>query len=471
MTRRRLLLVALLAAVTCAGGLTPVAASSTATATTVGFTFVPPVISIAPGDSLQLTNSDLVPHNLHSAPDGSLFHSPDVAPGTTAPVADVESLPAGQYPFYCTIHPWMQGVLDVGTLPGLPTLPPVVLPDTGALPVGGAVVTPTSLVAHDGSMYVASYATGVVSQMSILPGGLLGPPTPYASGFTNPLGITFDPADGTLFVADSHPSATPGRTTDGRVWAVDPGGATKAVVIDGLPNGRHNTNGMEVHGARLFIANGNSTDNGGPDSPGGPGDVPDRSGALLSVPVDARGLTSVSPEVVVEATGMRNVYDVAFRPGTDEAWMTMNGPDTFDPFGEDLLLKADVAGAAPDFGFPGCIYGRDGQGAVTAIDNDQIDRSCGTHQTPEQLLGLHVSADGLVFHGGYIYIAEFGNFFGNEVVGHRVVRVPVGSDGVSGPPQDVIVGAAPLDVTATDDGVYIADFATGQITLLRTSLL
>jgi len=35
----------------------------------------------------------------------------------------------------------------------------------------------------------------------------------------------------------------------------------------------------------------------------------------------------------------------------------------------------------------------------------------------------------------------------------------------------VIVGAAPLDVTATADGVYVADFATGQIILIGAPLL
>ena len=32
----------------------------------------------------------------------------------------------------------------------------------------------------------------------------------------------------------------------------------------------------------------------------------------------------------------------------------MNGPDMFDPYGEDLLLKTDVTQPAPDFGFPEC---------------------------------------------------------------------------------------------------------------------
>ncbi|MFZ6005004.1 MAG: cupredoxin domain-containing protein [Actinomycetota bacterium] len=458
----RAIAVSLVAVVAALAGalLVPARAANTATVTTVALTFAPPALSIAQGDNLQLENADVVPHNLRSV-DPALFRSDDVPPGATGEVDGVSELEPGQYEFLCTLHPWMRGVLDVGTAP-TPPLPPVPAPGFSALPVGGTVVTPTSLTTFGDSLYVASYATGVVSELPILEGGLLGPPTPYASGFTNPLGIAFAP-DGTLFVADSHASTTPGRSVDGRVWAVDPAGE-KEIAVDGLPNGRHNTNGMAVHEGRLYITNGNSTDNGNPDSPGGPAEVPGLSGALLSIGVEERGLTSAG--VRVEATGMRNIYDVEFRDGTHEAWMTMNGPDTMDPYGEDLLLKADVETEVPDFGFPACIYG---PGGVTDwTHNFQIGATCpGTQKLPEQLLGLHVSADGLALDvdGEFLYIAEFGNFFGDEVVGHKVVRVPV-DGGVSGPPQDVLIGAAPLDVTATGDGIYVADFATGQIILI-----
>ena len=438
---------------------TPGRAASTTTVTTAAFTFVPPVVSIVTGDHVQLANPDIAPHDVTSDAPG-LFQSATVAPNAApAPVVGVEALAPGTYPFHCSLHPFMKGMLNVTETSVVPPLPVPVVQGVGVAP------TPTSITTYDGSLYVASYGTGSVSQLQILPGGLLGPAQPYASGFTNPLGIEFDDATGVLYVADSH--AASGATV-GRVWAVEPGGAAMTQVIDGLPNGRHNTNGMAVHNGRLFIANGNATDNGNPDSPGGPAEVPNRSGALLSVPVGARGLTSDSADVTVEATGMRNIYDVVFRDGTDEAWIPMNGPDAFDPYGEDLLLKADTAGPPPDFGFPACIYG---PGGVTDWkQNTEVTAQCtGAQKLPEQLLGLHVSADGLTFDvdSKYLYIALFGNFFGNEVVGHKVVRVPVDAQGVTGAPQDVVVGGAPLDVTATADGVYVADFATGQITLIK----
>jgi plastocyanin/glucose/arabinose dehydrogenase len=436
----------------------PGRAESTTTVTTVAFTFVPPVVSIAPGDHVQLTNADIAPHDVTSDTPGQ-FQSATVQPGgAPAAVTGVEALAPGTYAFHCSFHPFMHGTLNVGAA----SAPPLPVPVVQGV---GVAATPTSITTYNGSLYVASYGTGSVSQLPILPGGLLGPAQPYASGFTNPLGIEFDDETGVLYVADSHAT---GAATVGRVWAVDPGGTGMTEVIDGLPNGRHNTNGMAVHNGRLFIANGSATDNGNPDSTGAQAEVPNRTGTLLSVPKGARGLTSDSPDVTVAATGMRNIYDVVFRDGTDEAWIPMNGPDTFDPYGEDLLLKADTAGTPADFGFPECIYGPGGVNDWT--QNTAVTDQCtGVQRPPEQLLGLHVSADGLTFdvNSDYLYIALFGNFFGNEVVGHKVVRVPVDANGVAGAPQDVIVGGAPLDVTATGDGIYVADFATGQITLIK----
>jgi glucose/arabinose dehydrogenase len=226
---------------------------------------------------------------------------------------------------------------------------------------------------------------------------------------------------------------------------------------------------MAVKDGRLYITNGNSTDDG---VAGGEPEVPPYSGSLLSVPLDSRGLTPI--DSTVEATGMRNVYDVAFRPGTNEAWMTMNGPDALEPFGEDLLMKADVTSDAPDFGFPSCVH-RAGPGGPTdpqAGDNTAFPGTCGAHTAPEVTLGLHVSADGLAFGpadsfwDGDVFIAEFGNFFGAPA-GRKIVRVPIDTNGVAGAPQDVFVGAGPLDVAFGPDGLYVADFAASQITLVR----
>lgn len=334
-----------------------------------------------------------------------------------------------------------------------------------------AVPTPTSIHATDTHVYVTSLALGAVLRSAILPGGALGPPEPVASGFTSPLGVVVGD-DGTVFVSDSRDGGTEyGGRTVGRVQAVDPDTGAVEVVVDGLPNGRHNTNNLAIHDGRLYITNGNSTDDG---VSGGDPELP-LSGTLLSVPLPTRDLVIRADgrplrELRVEATGMRNLYDVAFRPGTDEAWIPTNGPDELDPFGEDTLVKVpDVGRGAPDFGFPNCLYDADGDIADNPATGD-----CGRHTPPEQLLGLHVSADGLAFGPddgfwrGDLFIAEFGNLSGDEVVGHRVVRVPIDADGNSSPPEAFVLGVTPLDLTFGAAGLYVADFGAGSITLYPT---
>lgn len=481
---RRLLVLALLAA--SAVQLRPAVAADDQVVTTVGTAYVPPVVVVSEGQGLDLENPDLLPHDVRARDRGAdgqpLFQSAIAGPlGGTADVVGVEALDPGSYAFFCTIHPWMHGVLSVTAADG-PGPPPLPTPNgpAGALAVAAVVPTPTSVTVHDGSLYAASYATGTVYELPILEGGLLGPAAAYATGVNLPLGIVFDDA-GWLYVADSHPSARPDRSTAGRVWAIPPGGgdtsAIGEVVVDELPNGRHNTNGMAVRGGRLYITNGNSTDDGvdvnQPEEP--------LSGTLLSAALDARGLVVGEPDdplpagLVVEATGMRNVYDVAFRPGTDEAWVPTNGPDMQDPWGEDLLHRAEVTGPAPDFGFPGCLYMAGPGGPTDPIWQQNANPEAPVcdpgHTPPEVTLGLHVSADGLAFGseeewGGDLYIAEFGNFFGVAeigIVGHKIVRVPIDGDGNTGAPVDFLPGVTPLDLVfgPSGTGMYVADFAAG----------
>ena len=447
------------------------ASAAQSVVTTAGFQYVPPTVVVDRGGTLAYTNADIAAHNVvadDEGPDGQpLFSSGAPQSATTGPrdVAGVSDLAPGDYGFFCTLHPSMHGTLKVleesVTTPGVPETP-----DVAVAAPGGTVPTPSAISVDGDSLLAASYGTGTIFRLPILEAGVLGSPTTVAQDFSSPLGVAAAP-DGTVFVADSHASATPGRTTAGRVTAVAPDG-TKSIVVDELPNGRHNTNNLVVRAGRLYITNGNSTDDG---VNGGDPEQP-LSGTLLSVPVDARGLNASSPELRVEARGMRNIYDVAFRPGSDEAWIPMNGPDTFDPWGEDVLNVADVGDSSvEDFGFPGCLYAAPPNEPFVkqnpaVASTDVCD---GTEKPPEQLLGLHVSANGLDFGpdegiwNGDLFVARFGNFFGDGIVGHDVVRVPIDADGNAGAPQTFLPGVTPLDVSfgPPGTGLYVADLATG----------
>ncbi len=464
MTRAARAVVALALAASVAAPLFPAAAATT-TVVTAGLQFIPSQISIAQGDGVTMLNLDMAPHNLISRQTRKgalLFGSATVGAGQQAVVRGVEKLALGAYPFYCSVHPMMLGTLAVRA-PGSAAV--------AAVPTGATVATPTSVTSYGDALYVVGYAAGTVSRVPVLPGGALGPATPWATGFTNPLGIAFGP-DGTAFVSDSHSGE--GTTTLGRVRAMPPGGGAAGtvgkVVLDDLPNGRHNTNGLAVLGDRLYIANGNSTDDG---VSGGPAEQP-LSGTILSVLIGARGLSAArrTPSLVVEAVGLRNPYDIAFRPGTSELWVTSNGPDALDPFGEDLLHRFDVRRPTVDFGFPACVYAAvDSESRVG--QNPAIDTPCSPrHVPPEALLGLHTSANGMAFApttGGWVgelLVVQYGSN-GLPPAGHAIVRVPI-TNGRAGVPERVAVVPAPLDVTTgpPGTGLYVADFATGQISLL-----
>ena len=482
--RRSPVLSALLGALALVSAMVAVAGPAAAApnvVTAANLTYAPAELTIRAGDTLTFVNPDRAPHDVVSEASGGdgkpLFRSAViyvVAGTASAPVNGVDQLAPGSYGYFCSIHNQMRGRLTVEPAPAVPPVPDPALPT-----VVGSVPTAASIAVHNGALYVASNSQGTVVRLPILPGGLLGQPTDHVTGLGGPLGIVFGP-DGTLFVADSHASTRPGRSTDGRVRAIPPGGGAAGtvgqIVVDLLPNGRHNTNGLAVNDGRLYIANGNSTDDG---VAGGDPEEP-LSGTLLSVKLDARGLTPADvvpptpdeePKLIVEATGMRNLFDVAFRPGTSEAWIPTNGLDAQDPFGEDLLHRAYVNGGAPHFGFPECVYKRGADGRPEVGQNTAVTTPCGAHTPPEALLGLHSSADGLAFGpaGGFwdgdLFIARFGNFFGAPN-GRDVLRVPIDANGNAGEPVPIFVSSTPLDVTFGPDGLYVADYG-GTITLLR----
>lgn len=344
-----------------------------------------------------------------------------------------------------------------------------------------------------------------------------------ASGFNQPLGLAFDPADGALYVSDSHPGAESGRT-DGVVYRVDVADGSRTAVVDGLPNGRHNTNHLRFGpDDRLHLANGNPNDDG---VEGGPADVLPYSGAILSVNAtevaassavlhweDADGEDIPPDEIAthprnddfndkvdVLAFGFRNVFGVAFGPdGT--AYTATNGAD--EPSSQDALYKI---APGTDYGFPFCFNG--GLPGATGDDVTKLpnpvhfpDHDCSPHPPADALLGWHVCATGLDFPTGGIwsfpgdfrrsvYVGECGAFFVEDLVaksleqgpsthntGHKVARVELDCDGDPVEVHDFVTGLAlPTDVLFGPDGaMYIAELGdfvvTGQGAVHRVASL
>ena len=378
------------------------------------------------------------------------------------------------------------------------TLPP-------SVPVGFVItpaavsLTATSLAfTPSGDALYVTTLLGRVLRFPVVAGLIAGPPSTFLTGLNQPLGVLA--TDDTVFIADSVPGTPRALGIVLRARDGDGDGAAESVetVISGLPNGRHNTNGM-AFGAdgMLYITNGNSTDSGF-GAEGGEPEVRPYSGSVVRVDPAATDLTP-APEMVV-ATGFRNIYDIAFfpdghpaaTPGTMKAAVPMNGPDgqTYGnvtrPAGEDTLNIFDAAtGSVEHFGFPWCLYDR-ANGGLAGFTQDASEGSCDplpaeassglpapvVQAFPDALFGLHVSADGLAFNpntsfpAAYdhdLFVADFGNFFGTVPVGHKVVRVRFDSSGAVTAVEDFLTGILPLDLTFAPDGaLWIAD-TTGII--------
>ena len=77
--------------------------------------FLPATVTIAPGDTVEFVNNDNAAHTStagspQDCPSG-VWDSSLVMMGTsfTTPALD-----AGEYPYFCMVHPWMQGIVIVG---------------------------------------------------------------------------------------------------------------------------------------------------------------------------------------------------------------------------------------------------------------------------------------------------------------------------------------------------------------------
>lgn len=334
----------------------------------------------------------------------------------------------------------------------------------------------------------------------------------FVSEFSQPLGLAFD-TDGVLYVADSHPGTESGRT-DGRVTRVVNG--LKTVVIDGLPNGRHNTNHLRFGpDGLLYITNGNPNDSGCPNGNcvGGDPDVFPYSGAVLFADakkvsadpavlrwVDRNGSPLEPDEVAlprhnhdfrrkvrVFASGFRNIFGIAFAPPglpyAGDGYTAMNGAD--DPSSQDALFRITPG---VDYRFPFCynVGPAGGTGADVTVSPNPLfpDADCSQAPPATALLGWHVCATGLDFptpglssfpdqFRSSVYVAECTPFFVDDLAeqsaqdpqnashntGHKVARVELDSNGEAIAVSDFVTGLVlATDVVFGPDGaMYIAD--------------
>jgi plastocyanin len=70
--------------------------------------FSPPVLGVRVGDMIEWKNADPFPHNATAR--GGSFRSGDIGPGQSW---RYRASRKGRFPYSCTLHPGMEGVLTV----------------------------------------------------------------------------------------------------------------------------------------------------------------------------------------------------------------------------------------------------------------------------------------------------------------------------------------------------------------------
>jgi putative membrane-bound dehydrogenase-like protein len=247
-------------------------------------------------------------------------------------------------------------------------------------------------------------------------------------------GIALAP-DGALYVSHT------GRVTAARDLNGDGEAEDVREIVSGLPNGRHQNNGLAFGpDGKLYMTNGSTCNDCQEADP--------RSAAILRLNPDGTGLG-------VFARGLRNPYDLTFTPD-GRLWATDNGSDppcnTIDEL--DLIVEGG------DYGWPyspGCDAFAKGMPPVAG-------------------LGFNTSSDGLVYYDagafpaeyrGSFFVAQFGANSGDPSIGKRVVRVTVQqtAEGPRGEVTDFALGLDnPLDVAVDRDGsLLVADFGSGKV--------
>jgi glucose/arabinose dehydrogenase len=292
----------------------------------------------------------------------------------------------------------------------------------------------------------------------------------YAQGLSEPTAMSFGP-DGRLYVAEATGAVVAiGRagiqsvagvagtplgltwhagklyvSSTGQVETLTPARNYRSfsarVIIRGLPTGRHQNDGMAFGGGWMYIGIGSTCNACAESDP--------RSATIMRFHTNGSGGQ-------IYARGLRNPYDLAFRPGTSQLYATDNGRDDFDDEVPDELNRIVRGG---NYGWPNCWGNGGGSGCRGTI-------------APVALLEPHASADGLAFYAGRTFparyrgdafIAEFGQTVGGGYHGHKVVAVHFagGRTAVS----DFATGLVnPLAVAVAGNGsLLVADYGTGII--------
>src|SRR5262245_32217441 len=197
-----------------------------------------------------------------------------------------------------------------------------------------------------------------------------------ARGLRTPLGLAW--RDSTLYVSEQ-----------GRLSRFDLRGAAlngRRVVVRGLPFGRHQQDNVVLGpDDRLYLGSGSTCDACRERSP--------RSATVLSMNPDGSDLRTV-------ASGLRYPYGLAFRPGTDRLYASVNGQDELgtatNPEPAEMVVLVQEGAF---YGWPRCWL---------SYRQRTLAGRCRGVTPPVAYLEPHSSADGIAFWRGNLYVALWG---------------------------------------------------------------
>jgi glucose/arabinose dehydrogenase len=214
------------------------------------------------------------------------------------------------------------------------------------------------------------------------------------------------------------------------------------VVVSGLPFGEHQQDNVVLGpDGRLYLGSGSTCDVCLEKDP--------RSATILSVKPDGSDLKIV-------AHGLRNPYGLAFKPGTDKLYASVNGQDKLgtkanpEPAEEVVLVKRGAF-----YGWPRC---------WPSFATKQLAGRCRGVTRPIAYLEPHSSADGIAFWRGDLFVALWGQYLSDRH-GRRLVRVDLGPRGRA---RAVTTFARGLDhplalIVDRRGGLLVADWGRGVI--------
>ena len=168
---------ALAAAVATLALAAPAASADEQIAAGPGAQYVTTSVTIDQGERLDFRNLDTTGHDVTARLPGldgkPLFRTPIIGTGATAFVDGSQYLTTGSYDFFCSIHPFMTGTLEV-TSAGKPAPRPA-RPDTRAPGISVQILsTKLGKVASSGKLRISYYtdeAATVVTTGSVRAGG------------------------------------------------------------------------------------------------------------------------------------------------------------------------------------------------------------------------------------------------------------------------------------------------------------